>query len=173
VRPMKPWLDGLPRIVFVTDMGDSFTASLPLATLAHELPIMATSPHRYLFLSKRPDRMRQFMREARATEERVVWDVHHQRPGSAAAGATPSPDRAALRLVRAGAGSCRLVALAPIPRLADRWWTHREGFPGAPPGATWPGEHRSAVRGCEDSGRLPGSRGRIPADLWVRQMPSV
>jgi len=28
-RPGKPWLDGLPRVVFVNDMGDTFTESLP------------------------------------------------------------------------------------------------------------------------------------------------
>src|SRR5262245_59453657 len=29
-RPDKPWLDNLPRIIFLDDMGDTFTESLPL-----------------------------------------------------------------------------------------------------------------------------------------------
>src|SRR5690242_2116818 len=29
-RPHKPWLDGLPRLIFLNDMGDTFTESLPL-----------------------------------------------------------------------------------------------------------------------------------------------
>src|SRR4051812_33920511 len=28
-RPEKPWLNGLPRIIFLDDMGDTFTESLP------------------------------------------------------------------------------------------------------------------------------------------------
>lgn len=33
-RPGKPWLNGLPRVVFLDDMGDTFTESLPLDWLA-------------------------------------------------------------------------------------------------------------------------------------------
>jgi protein gp37 len=29
-RPDKPWLNGLPRIIFLDDMGDTFTESLPI-----------------------------------------------------------------------------------------------------------------------------------------------
>src|SRR3989442_14506181 len=40
-RPEKPWLDGMPRVIFVNDMGDGFTASLPEDYLAPYLPTMA------------------------------------------------------------------------------------------------------------------------------------
>ena len=33
-RPGKPWLDGRPRMIFLNDMGDTFTGSLPLDWLA-------------------------------------------------------------------------------------------------------------------------------------------
>lgn len=58
----KPWLDGLPRLIFLNDMGDSFTESLPLDWLAPDLPRMATSPHQLLLLTKRPRRMAEFSR---------------------------------------------------------------------------------------------------------------
>lgn len=59
-RPDKPWLNGLPRIVFLNDMGDTFTESLPINWLAPLLPRIADSPHQYLLLTKRPDRMAKF-----------------------------------------------------------------------------------------------------------------
>lgn len=62
-RPEKPWLNGLPRLIFLNDMGDTFTESLPLDWLAPHLPAMAESPHQWLVLTKRPKRMRQFFEQ--------------------------------------------------------------------------------------------------------------
>lgn len=59
-RPEKPWLNGLPRMVFLNDMGDTFTESLAIDWLAEFLPKMAESPHVFLLLTKRAGRMRQF-----------------------------------------------------------------------------------------------------------------
>lgn len=59
-RPDKPWLNGRPRIVFLNDMGDTFTESLPDDWLAQVLPLLAESPHRYLILTKRSKRMLDF-----------------------------------------------------------------------------------------------------------------
>jgi protein gp37 len=59
-RPDKPWLDGLPRIIFLNDMGDTFTESLPIDWLAPHLPLLAGSPHQWLVLTKRPKRMAEF-----------------------------------------------------------------------------------------------------------------
>ena len=59
-RPEKPWLNGLPRIIFLNDMGDTFTESLPIDWLAPFLPRMAASPHHWLLLTKRPSRMADF-----------------------------------------------------------------------------------------------------------------
>ncbi len=53
-RPEKPWLNGYPRIVFVDDLGDTWTESLPWDWLAPYLPAMADSPHLWLFSTKRP-----------------------------------------------------------------------------------------------------------------------
>jgi protein gp37 len=59
-RPDKPWLNGRPRHIFLDDMGDTFTESLPLMWLEPHLIPMAMSPHVYMFLTKRPKRMYQF-----------------------------------------------------------------------------------------------------------------
>lgn len=57
---VKPWLDGKPRIIFLNDMGDTFTESLPSDWLAPALPRMAQSPHRWLVLTKRAVRAKRF-----------------------------------------------------------------------------------------------------------------
>lgn len=57
-RPEKPWLNGYPRLIFLNDMGDTFTESLPLDWLAPLFPRMEQSPHRWLILTKRPERAR-------------------------------------------------------------------------------------------------------------------
>jgi protein gp37 len=60
-RPGKPWLDGQPRVIFLDDMGDTFTESLdPAVWLAPLLPKIAQSPHLFLCLTKRPERQREF-----------------------------------------------------------------------------------------------------------------
>lgn len=59
-RRGKPWLDGMPRLIFLDDMGDTFTESLPLDWIAPHLPAMAASPHQFLMLTKRPKRMAEF-----------------------------------------------------------------------------------------------------------------
>lgn len=62
-RKDKPWLDGLPRLIFVSDMSDSLSAAVPFDFLEEEIVGTATSPegrrHHWLWLTKRPDRMAQ------------------------------------------------------------------------------------------------------------------
>jgi protein gp37 len=67
VRPGKPWIPPeTPRLIFVGDMGDVFSAAVPFAYLADELIAAATSPkgarHNWLVLTKRPARMAAFAR---------------------------------------------------------------------------------------------------------------
>jgi protein gp37 len=63
--PDKPWLDGYPRIVFLNDMGDTFTESLPPDWLSPLVPRLAASPHVWLLLTKRPARMLAWVRRYR------------------------------------------------------------------------------------------------------------
>lgn len=57
VRAEKPWLNGLPRMIFLDDMGDTWTEELPLDWLAPHLPGMEAAPHVWMTLTKRPRRM--------------------------------------------------------------------------------------------------------------------
>jgi protein gp37 len=65
-RPVKPWLDGYPRLVFVNDMGDTFTESLPVDWLLPLVPRMGESPHVWIALTKRPGRMLEWARLCRS-----------------------------------------------------------------------------------------------------------
>lgn len=57
-RPDKPWLNGLPRIIFLNDMGDSFSPLADPLWLDKWLEPMAESPHLWLLLTKWPHLMR-------------------------------------------------------------------------------------------------------------------
>lgn len=55
-RPAKPWLNGMPRLIFLNDMGDTFSNGMPLNWFANILPQLADSPHQFLVLTKWPQR---------------------------------------------------------------------------------------------------------------------
>ncbi len=77
-RKEKPWLDGLPRLVFVSDMSDALSAAVPFDFLEHEVIGTVTSPdgqrHYWLWLTKRPDRMALFFDILKA--KGVRWPVN-------------------------------------------------------------------------------------------------
>lgn len=62
IRPSKPWLDRMPRIIFLDDLGDTFTESLPLDWLLPFMPAIESSGHIWLMFTKRPHRMAEFFR---------------------------------------------------------------------------------------------------------------
>lgn len=74
-RPGQPWLDGLPRLVFVSDMGDSLSNAISFEYLKAEVIDVATSTlgsrHVWQWLTKRPARMADFSGWLR--ERRVEW----------------------------------------------------------------------------------------------------
>jgi len=63
-RPDKPWLDGLPRLVFVSDMSDALSKVVSFDYLTGEVISNVTSEngrrHHWLWLTKRPQRMAAF-----------------------------------------------------------------------------------------------------------------
>ncbi|HEX3655204.1 MAG TPA: DUF5131 family protein [Pirellulales bacterium] len=63
-REEKPWLDRMPRTIFVSDMSDSLSSGVPFGYLEAEIIDNVMSDvgqrHRWLWLSKRPDRMAEF-----------------------------------------------------------------------------------------------------------------
>jgi protein gp37 len=62
-RPAKPWLNGYPRTIFLGDLGDVFTESLPLNWLGPYLAEMARAPHIWILCTKRPSRARVFFQQ--------------------------------------------------------------------------------------------------------------
>lgn len=86
-RPGKPWLNGMPRLVFLNDMGDTFTKGLPEDWFAEVLPILADTPHQYLVLTKWPNRFAKFSQKyplpqnvwpgTSITSEKTVFRVKH------------------------------------------------------------------------------------------------
>ena len=63
-RPDKPWLDGLPRTIFVSDMSDSLSRGVSFKYLRDEVIQNVNSDkgrrHEWLWLTKRPERMAEF-----------------------------------------------------------------------------------------------------------------
>lgn len=62
--PEKPWLDGYPRLIFVSDMGDAFSRESDFSFLEDEVMTHIRSPqgqrHIWLWLTKRPGTMARF-----------------------------------------------------------------------------------------------------------------
>jgi len=63
-RENKPWLNGMPRLIFVSDMSDALSESIEFEYLKQEVIENVTSDkgkrHRWLWLTKRPQRMAAF-----------------------------------------------------------------------------------------------------------------
>jgi len=71
----KPWLQGLPRMIFISDMGDALSGAISFTFLKNEIIDAVSSDlgrrHLWLWLSKRPARMAEFGRWLVAQE--VAW----------------------------------------------------------------------------------------------------
>ncbi|MBI2393693.1 MAG: DUF5131 family protein [Deltaproteobacteria bacterium] len=63
-RTAKPWLDGAPRLVFASDLGDALSSDVPFEFLETEILGQVSSEegsrHRWLWLTKQPARMKKF-----------------------------------------------------------------------------------------------------------------
>jgi protein gp37 len=63
-RTDKPWLNGFPRLIFVSDMGDALTKGMPFPLLQKEIIDVVASEkgrrHVWFWLTKRPPRMAEF-----------------------------------------------------------------------------------------------------------------
>jgi len=74
-RPEKPWLDGLPRLIFVSDMSDALSKAVSFDYLRQEVIETALSPngqrHCWLWLTKRPSRMAALSKQLEA--DGVQW----------------------------------------------------------------------------------------------------
>ena len=65
-RPESPWKDGLPRMIFVSDMGDALSSKGLFPFLKQEVTHLSTEKgrrHLWIWLTKRPHIMRDFADE--------------------------------------------------------------------------------------------------------------
>lgn len=73
----KPWLDGMPRMIFISDMGDALSRGVPFEFLRDEIVLTVAGEtwqkrgHIGLWLTKQPKRMAQFSRWL--AEQGVPW----------------------------------------------------------------------------------------------------
>ena len=145
--PGKPWLNGRPRMIFLDDMGDTFTESLPLDWIAPHVPAMAASPHVWMFLTKRPERMAQF------------WRAYGPVPANCWLGTSVIASTARVRDLVKIPDATRYLSAEPLWKDLDlrRWLadialviTGGESGPGAKPGDV--GWVRSIIGQCRDAG---------------------
>lgn len=74
-RSDKPWLNGLPRLIFVSDMSDALSEIVTFEYLKDEVISNVTSEkgqrHHWLWLTKRPNRMAEF--SAWLEDRNIEW----------------------------------------------------------------------------------------------------
>ena len=74
-RPSKPWLNGLARIIFVSDMSDALSRAISFEYLRDEIITNVSGNagcrHRWLWLTKRPARLAKFSRWL--GKENIAW----------------------------------------------------------------------------------------------------
>ena len=146
---------------------------------------MAATPHNWILLTKRADRQREF-------------SLRHVLPPNVWAGVSiTSPQDQRLRYLVQTRARVRWVSYEPMLAPVDwRPWLSGNGRVGVDwiivGGASGPDYQNQVmdltwladtVKQCrdahvplfvkQDSGRNPGQQGRIPDDLWVRQLPRI
>jgi protein gp37 len=107
----KPWLVGLPRLIFVSDMGDALSKDIAFEYLNREIIENVNSPsgrrHIWLWLSKRPARMAEF--GAWLTDRGIDW------PDNLVAMTTVTEQRFSERVQELGNVPSKLKALSLEP----------------------------------------------------------
>lgn len=73
-RPNASWMNGLPRLIFISDMGDAFSRRNDFDFLVRELEETQTDNgrrHLWLWLTKRPEEMQKFARRIHSFPQNV------------------------------------------------------------------------------------------------------
>jgi protein gp37 len=202
-RADKPWLDALPRLVFVSDMSDSMSLTVPFEYLRDEIILNVRSVrgrrHHWLWLTKRPDRMARFCRAL--ADQGIEWPDNLWAGTSITSQATTSRIHHLLDI--GGERTIRFLSVEPQVEEVDlrRWlpeidWVIQGGESGRsarPFNVAWA---LSLIEDCDrlgvpyflkqlgsnpigPGGRLAFSDGHAgvwtewPAALKVRQMPLI
>lgn len=100
-RPDKPWLNGMPRLIFTNDMGDTFSSGMPRDWFAGVLPMISPSPHQYLVLTKWPHRFQDF-------------NSRHPIPDNIWPGTTVTSERTLFRANFLTFGKVRWLSIEPL-----------------------------------------------------------
>ncbi len=107
-RPDKPWLDNLPRIIFIGDMADIFSRAVPYKYIHDEIFSAVRSPqgqrHIWLMLTKQAERLHAFYAGLR-------YGLGESWPANLWAGVS----------VTSQANASRVGALARMPDVPVRW----------------------------------------------------
>jgi protein gp37 len=118
-RRDKPWLDGLPRLIFVSDMSDALSAAVPFEFLETEIIGNVTSAdgrrHHWLWLTKRPDRMAQFSKTL--LRKGVTWPTNLWAGTSLTTQATTPRIRSLLQV--GDEGTIRFLSVEPQHERID------------------------------------------------------
>ena len=128
-RAEKPWLDGVPRVIFVSDMSDSLSAAVPFEFLRDEIVLNVAAErvrrHRWLWLTKRPDQMARFSRWLEG--EGLAWPENLWAGTSITSQATTSRIR---HLVRVGDDrTVRFLSVEPqVEAVELERWLPRIGW---------------------------------------------
>jgi len=202
-RADKPWLDRLPRLIFVSDMSDSMSATVPFEYLRDEIILNVRSGrgsrHQWLWLTKRPDRMAKFSKWL--SEQGIEWPDNLWVGTSITSQATTSRTRHLLDV--GGERTVRFLSVEPQVETVDLrpWlpgidWVIQGGESGRnarPFDLAWA---TSLIEHCESLGvpfflkqlgsYVVGPKGRLafcdghagdwtewPTALRVRQMPLI
>ncbi len=181
-RPNKQWLNGMPRIIFLDDEGDTFTEGLPIDWLAPHLDGIGRSRHVWLPLTKRPNRARQFFEQHRIPENMWIGASVTDQPH--AEGRVPD-------LLAIPDAPVRFLSVEPVlgPVDLSRWiteidWVIVGGASGLlakdhPMKPEWARKIRDQCEAADvplfykqSSGRWPESEPTLDGKEW-RQMPRV
>lgn len=188
-RPGKPWLNGLPRFIFLNDLGDTFTEGLPhdwLGLPSNELagcsPLQVLAQHKaiIMLLTKRATQMRQFFERYECPHNFIVMT------------SITGPDtlNRVRELLKIKGARWRGLSAEPLIVHAGKanWWRGLEEYlpglawiaTGAESGAGKRQYELQCFRDLRDMCAKHGTRffmkqldkvATIPADLMVRQLP--
>jgi protein gp37 len=172
-----------PRMIFIPSLGDLFYEEVPFDFVDKVFEVMADTPrHRYQLLTKRPQRMAEYLAGYRGR-----WPLSHVWLGVSVENRQWLSRVDVLRAIPA---AIRFLSLEPLLEdlgtldLTGIHWVIVGGESGPdrsrrPMRVAWV---RNIADQCiaagvpvfvkQDSGRRPGKQGRLPDDLWaLKQFP--
>lgn len=151
-RPDKPWLNGMPRTIFVGDLGDLFSRDVTFEFIRDELVAIAGRGGRHIqmWLTKQPQRMHEFSQWLE--EQSISW------PDNIWAGVSATTQKTAdLRIPQLLQVPAKVRFLSMEPQLEEIDLKRFLGF-----------QHEDEIGVRNDDQSLPMEMGLPFHDPWVR-----